>query len=104
MSGKIALIGFGEAGSGFAAAAGWDADACAFDIAPDRADAMQDLGVRCAPGLGHALADASLVLSLVTADAAFDVAKLAAPLISFAFALAFCSCYVKNSAGRGPLP
>ena len=82
MSGKIALIGFGEAGSGFAAAAGWDADACAFDIAPDRADAMQDLGVRCAPGLGHALADASLVLSLVTADAAFDVAKLAAPLLA----------------------
>ncbi|WOF42281.1 DUF1932 domain-containing protein [Sphingopyxis indica] len=82
MSKTIAIIGFGEAGSVFAAAAGWEADACAYDVAPERASVMHDIGVACGADLRDTLASASLVLSLVTADAAADVARAAAPLLT----------------------
>lgn len=75
----IALIGFGEAGSTFATAAGWGARAIAFDIRADRAPVAQALGLGFAESAAQALAGADLVLSLVTADAALDAARTAAP-------------------------
>ncbi len=82
MQSKLALIGFGEAGSTFALAAGWEAAACAWDIDPERADAMDAAGVLRAGNVAAALQDASLVLSLVTADAALTAAREYAPLLS----------------------
>jgi 3-hydroxyisobutyrate dehydrogenase-like beta-hydroxyacid dehydrogenase len=73
MTQSIALIGFGEAGSTFARAAGW-AGAWTFDIRPDRAAVAKDLGLTFADNAVDAVAGADLVLSLVTADAALQVA------------------------------
>jgi len=75
MSRRIALIGFGEAGRTFAAAAGWRGNARVFDIktqdaasvAPMRA-AYAEHGVSGCDTLAQALEDAQVVLSLVTAD------------------------------------
>jgi 3-hydroxyisobutyrate dehydrogenase-like beta-hydroxyacid dehydrogenase len=78
----IALIGFGEAGSTFAAAAGWGAGARAYDVAPDRRDAMRVVGVTACGSPAEALAGAELVLSLVTADQALEAARSMAPLLS----------------------
>ena len=67
MDSPIALIGFGEAGSTFALAAGWGTRARAWDLLPARrmnADSAQ-----------AALAGATLVLSLVTADQALASAQ-----------------------------
>lgn len=75
MHGHIALIGFGEAGRTFARAGGWGAKASGFDINPARAAAMEELEVRAAATPAKALAGAELVLSLVTADAAVEVAR-----------------------------
>nr|WP_315381986.1 DUF1932 domain-containing protein [uncultured Sphingomonas sp.] len=81
----IALIGFGEAGSTFARAGGWETDARVFDRKTDGTDAaaMRDryaeAGVDGAATLAEALADRPLVLSLVTADQALAVAQAAAP-------------------------
>jgi len=69
----ISLIGFGEAGSGFAAAAGWGSAACAFDIR-----SVDYGGVAGCGKLADAVGAAPLVLSLVTADAAVEVAIEAA--------------------------
>ena len=82
MAGHIALIGFGEAGSTFARAAGWAGAARAFDIRADRARVAAELGLPFAASAAEALADARLVLSLVTADAALTVAQDYAPLLS----------------------
>ncbi len=85
MQDRIALIGFGEAGSTFARAGGWEADARVFDRKTDGADAATmraryaDAGVEGAATLAEALADRPLVLSLVTADQALAVAQAAAP-------------------------
>lgn len=78
---KVALIGFGEAGETFARAAGWDGFARGWDILPERCAAMPDCGI--APGVDCAevLADAQVVLSLVTADAALDAAREYAPYL-----------------------
>jgi len=81
MATTIALIGFGEAGSTFAAAAGWSG-ARAYDIRADRAGPAAAAGVGFAASAAEALADADLVLSLVTADAALAVARDYAPLIA----------------------
>ncbi len=78
---KLALIGFGEAGSTFAAAAEWGGQACGWDILPQRCAAMADAGVIAASDAAEALAGADLVLSLVTADAALAVAQDYAPLL-----------------------
>ena len=82
MNAPIALIGFGEAGSTFATAAGWEAGACAFDVKPERRAAMAEAGVSACDSAAEALAGAGLVLSLVTADAALDVARDGAALLA----------------------
>lgn len=75
MDKAIALIGFGEAGSTFARAAGWEVQARAWDIAPARRSAMEEAGVTASASAAEALADAPLVLSLVTADQALVAAQ-----------------------------
>lgn len=82
MDATIALIGFGEAGSTFADAAGWEADALAYDINPARRAAMEQAGVVACATAECALSDAGLVLSLVTADAALAAARDCAGLIA----------------------
>ncbi|MFD1105891.1 NAD(P)-dependent oxidoreductase [Sphingobium olei] len=82
MKGTIALIGFGEAGSTFAGVAGWAARAAAYDIAAARHAAMEQSGVKPCDSAEAAVANASLILSLVTADQALVVARQCAPLLS----------------------
>jgi len=78
MTRMLTLIGFGEAGSTFARAAGWEADARAFDIRPvDFASAA----VRGCASLAEAMAGSPAVLSVVTADNALEVARDAATLL-----------------------
>lgn len=85
MQDRIALIGFGEAGSTFARAGGWEAGARVFDRKTDSGDAAAmreryaEAGVDGAASLAEALADRPLVLSLVTADQALAAAEAAAP-------------------------
>ena len=67
---SIALVGFGEAGLVFASAAQWEGSARGWDILAERRALMEAAGVEASPGPAEALADAELVLSLVTADAA----------------------------------
>jgi 3-hydroxyisobutyrate dehydrogenase-like beta-hydroxyacid dehydrogenase len=81
METTIALIGFGEAGSTFAKAAGWESAALAFDINPARREAMEEAGVVVCATAECALSDADVVLSLVTADAALAVAQDYAALL-----------------------
>lgn len=80
--GKLAQIGFGEAGSTFAIAGGWGSSSRAFDILPARIEQMATAGVAVQSTLADALDGAPLVLSLVTADAALAVAEQAAPLLA----------------------
>ncbi|MEJ2457151.1 MAG: DUF1932 domain-containing protein [Novosphingobium sp.] len=81
MGRAIGVIGFGEAGSTFARAAGWGTQAGAFDIAAERRPVMADVGVTTCDSLAEALEGASLVLSLVTGDQALEVARGSAPLL-----------------------
>ncbi|MFM5929910.1 MAG: DUF1932 domain-containing protein [Novosphingobium sp.] len=74
MTQTIALVGFGEAGSTFATAAGWAGCARGWDIDVVRRAAMNACGVVAAGSAAEALADADLVLSLVTADQALVAA------------------------------
>ncbi|SMP80397.1 3-hydroxyisobutyrate dehydrogenase [Novosphingobium panipatense] len=76
------MIGFGEAASTFARCGNWSDGAAAFDIAPDRRAAMEELGVAVGDSVEQALDGASLVLSLVTADQALPVARHCAGLIA----------------------
>ena len=85
MSGRIALIGFGEAGRTFAGAAGWRDGARAFDIKTlnvQTADAMQAAfaqhGVTGCATLAEALEGAEVIISLVTADQTENAANSAA--------------------------
>lgn len=82
MQGSIALIGFGEAGSTFARAGAWASRAAAFDAAAAPRALMAELGVTPCASAAEALAGASLVLSLVTADQALAVARECAGLIA----------------------
>lgn len=82
MERKLALIGFGEAGTTFAAAAGWGGAAAAWDLLADRRAAAAGLGLAAADRPETALADAPLVLSLVTADEAVAAARACAPLLA----------------------
>lgn len=84
MGTRIALIGFGEAGSTFALAAGWGARASAFDIAADDTmrRRMRDARVGISGDARAALAAATVVLSLVTADRALAAARDYAALLS----------------------
>ncbi|MEO6552387.1 MAG: DUF1932 domain-containing protein [Croceibacterium sp.] len=77
----MALIGFGEAGSAFAAAPGWRGVTRAWDILPERRAATAASGVETAETAAAALGGRAFVLSLVTADAALDVAREFAPLL-----------------------
>jgi 3-hydroxyisobutyrate dehydrogenase-like beta-hydroxyacid dehydrogenase len=72
---RVALIGFGEAGSTFAAAGRWNGRACGWDVLTERRDAMAELGVKAASEPEEALVGANLVLSLVTADSALSAAR-----------------------------
>lgn len=81
MDAEVTLIGFGEAGATFAAAAAWGERARAFDTDPARREAMDRAGVRHADDAQTALAGARTVLSLVTADAALDAARAYAPAL-----------------------
>lgn len=74
MESKIALIGFGEAGSTFAKAAAWGKQASGWDVLPERRAAMAEPGVVAADSAEAALAGAALVLCLVTADQALAAA------------------------------
>lgn len=73
MDSAIALIGFGEAGSTFARAAGWGQQLRVWDLLPERRVA--------ADSAEEALTGAALVLSLVTADQALAAAEAYAPLL-----------------------
>ena len=77
---RMALIGFGEAGGGFARAAGWKT-ARGWDVLAARRAAMAVQGVLAGASPADALADAQCVLSLVTADAALNAARDYAPLM-----------------------
>ena len=77
----IALVGFGEAGSTFAAAAGWGARAAAHDLRAERREAAASAGLIAASCAAEALSGASIVLSLVTADQALAAARECAPLL-----------------------
>jgi 3-hydroxyisobutyrate dehydrogenase-like beta-hydroxyacid dehydrogenase len=77
MTKTVALIGFGEAGSTFARAGGWDGDARVFDIKDKRAD-CEEAGVQRMDSTAAAISDASIIISVVTADAALAVAQDAA--------------------------
>ena len=82
---QIGMIGFGEAGSTFALAGGWGVAASVYDIKEqclrDRADmlaAYSRADVLSPGSLEGALASASIVLSIVTADQALAAAEAAA--------------------------
>jgi 3-hydroxyisobutyrate dehydrogenase-like beta-hydroxyacid dehydrogenase len=78
---RIALIGFGEAGSAFADAAAWRSRASAYDILAGRREAIRASGIVGSEDVADILADARTVLSLVTADAALEAALAALPLL-----------------------
>ena len=71
----LTLIGFGEAGSTFTRAAGWEATARVWDVLAVRRVAMAEAGVLASENAREALTGAPLVLSLVTADQALAVAE-----------------------------
>ncbi len=81
MKSRIALIGFGEAASTFAHAAGWERAASAFDIVAEKQADMTDANVRIGEDPASALRDADIVLSLVTADQSFKAAAACAPFL-----------------------
>jgi 3-hydroxyisobutyrate dehydrogenase-like beta-hydroxyacid dehydrogenase len=89
MTDQVAIIGFGEAGQAFAGAAGWRGDARAYDKLTDDPSSCaakeadyRRAGVEGAPSLQAALDGSQLILSLVTADQAGEVAKSAARSIT----------------------
>ena len=79
---RLALIGFGEAGATFAAAADWSGDVAVWDVSPRRRELAAQAGLRPCGSASEALAGRSLVLSLVTADQALFAAREAAPLLA----------------------
>ena len=88
MGRRFALIGFGEAGQTFSRAGTWS-DAYVYDIKMDneaQAEAMhqayKDCGVIDGSSPASILPQAEFVLSLVTADQAVNVAKMATAYLS----------------------
>ncbi|MBK8630447.1 MAG: NAD(P)-dependent oxidoreductase [Sphingomonadales bacterium] len=77
----IAIIGFGEAGFTFARAGGWEENAHVFDI-EDKGPAFEEAGVVSCASAAESIRQAPTILSLVTADAALDVADNAAQHIA----------------------
>jgi 3-hydroxyisobutyrate dehydrogenase-like beta-hydroxyacid dehydrogenase len=81
MKRTLSLIGYGEAARTFARAAGWGPAAAGWDLCPEaRATLAQD-GCLAGASPEEALADAPLVLCLVTADQALAAARDYAPLL-----------------------
>lgn len=78
----LALIGYGEAGSTFAIAGAWRDSARGWDVANNRRAAMVADGLPAVASAQDALANAPLVLSLVTATSAYDAALEYAPLLA----------------------
>lgn len=83
---KVAFIGFGEAARAFAGGRGWRGPSAAFDVKSldsrtrDEVErAAAEAGVALARSAAGAVADAPLVLSLVTAHQALAAAEAAAP-------------------------
>jgi 3-hydroxyisobutyrate dehydrogenase-like beta-hydroxyacid dehydrogenase len=74
MQTELGIIGFGEAGSSFAAAAGWGARARAFDIR-----SVDFAAVIGCVSLAEAVEHVPVIVSVVTAEASVDVARQAAP-------------------------
>ena len=87
---ELALIGFGEAGSTFASAAGWGERARGWDLLPARRAAMAEAGVIAAESAEAALDGVPMVLSLVTADQALPAAQQSAPFL--AQGALWCDC------------
>lgn len=81
MTQGLALVGFGEAGSTFAAAGQWGESARGYDLIEARRAAMVGAGITACADAGAALERASLVLCLVTADQALPAARDYAPLL-----------------------
>ncbi len=81
MTYSIALIGFGEAGSTFARAGQWGSRVRAYDSASSPRAVMAELGVTICGSAAEAVRGAKLVLSLVTADQALEVARQCAGLV-----------------------
>lgn len=71
----MALIGYGEAGSTFAVAGAWGSRARGWDVKDGRRAAMGVDGLPASSSVQEALANARLVLSLVTATSAYEVAR-----------------------------
>ena len=78
---RVALIGFGEAGESFARAPGWRGETRAWDLLPERREAMAHCGIETGEDAATALGDRAFLLSLVTADAALSAAREYAPLL-----------------------
>lgn len=78
---RVALVGFGEAGSTFARSPDWRGETRGWDILPDRRAMMAACGVETAGTAAEALRERAFVLSLVTADAALAAAREYAPLL-----------------------
>lgn len=78
MSDTVALIGCGEAGTTFAAAADGGGRTLAFDLIPARAAALAKFGIETAGSSDDAVSAADIVLSLVTAEQALSAARTAA--------------------------
>jgi 3-hydroxyisobutyrate dehydrogenase-like beta-hydroxyacid dehydrogenase len=78
----LALIGFGEAASTFAGAAGWEGEARAWDVLERRRAASAEEGLVAATSPEEALAGVPLALSLVTADSALPAAQDYAQFLS----------------------
>lgn len=75
MANIVSLLGFGEAGSTFARAAGWRENARGFDI---REVDFDTAGATPCVTSNDAIVDAEIILSLVTADQALMAARDAA--------------------------
>ena len=78
---RVALLGFGEAGSTFARAPDWRGETCAWDCLPERRAMMRGFGVETGATAAEALRERAFVLSLVTADQALAAAREYAPLL-----------------------
>ncbi|MDP9056652.1 MAG: DUF1932 domain-containing protein [Pseudomonadota bacterium] len=78
----LTLIGFGEAGATFAGAAGWSGDVAVWDVLSERREQARRAGMRACGSADEALAGATLVLNLVTADQALVAARNYAPLLA----------------------
>jgi 3-hydroxyisobutyrate dehydrogenase-like beta-hydroxyacid dehydrogenase len=76
---KLTLLGFGEAGSAFAGGSAWGANARAYDI---RLVDYSEAGVTACRNLEEAIAGSPALISVITAEAAIDVARDAAQHIA----------------------